>query len=32
MLTKDDLMEFIPYLLMGCGMSVLFLELIKVFQ
>ena len=31
-MSKDDFMDLVPYLLMGCGMSVLFLELIKVFQ
>lgn len=31
-MTKEHFMELVPYLLMGVGLSIVFLELIKVFQ
>ena len=31
-MTKDDFMEFIPYLMMGMGLTIALLELSKVFQ
>ena len=32
MITKDQLMDFVPWLIMGCGVTIALLELQKVFQ
>mgnify|MGYP003347562972 CR=1 FL=1 len=31
-MTKDDFMDLVPYLIMGCGLTIALLELSKVFQ
>ena len=31
-MTKDVFMDLIPYLIMGCGLTIALLELSKVFQ